>query len=91
MGCHFLLQMECVPLSINLLSLNYSSLLNSFLRKAKDPHLAAHPSSLGNLPKTWDVTILSYPIFLQHLYKVAEEGGLLSLLTFPLIFKNVIH
>ena len=83
-----ILPMECVFLSINLLSLNYSSLLNSFLCKAKDPHLAAHPR---NSPKTWDVTILSYPIFLQHLYKVSRRRWSSLSPHFSFDFKNVTH
>lgn len=35
-----------------------SQLLNSFLREAKNPHLAAHPR---DSPETWDVAILSCP------------------------------
>ena len=38
-----------------------SQLLNSFLREAKNPHLAAHPR---DSPETWDVTILSCPTLL---------------------------
>ena len=61
-----ILPMECVSLSVNLLSPHYGSLLNSFLHEARDLHLAAHPR---NSPKTWNTTILLHPIFLQHLYK----------------------
>ena len=61
-----ILPMECVSLSINLLSLYNGSVLNSFLCKAKDLHLAASPR---NLPETWDMTPPSGPLFLQHFYK----------------------
>ena len=58
------LSMECVPCRINLLSLYHGSLLSSFLHKAEDPHLAAHPRYS---PEIWDMTILSSSTFLQHL------------------------
>ena len=67
--------MECV----SLLSLYYCSPLNSFLHKAKDPHLVACPR---NALETWDMTILLQPIFLQHLYK--GRGGRWSPLPSPL-------
>ena len=52
-----ILPVECVSLSVNLLSLYRGSLLHSFLRKAKGPHLEARPR---NSPETWDMTILSH-------------------------------
>ena len=51
------LQLQCVSHQINLLSLYYGSLLNSFLLKAKDPHIVAHP---WNSLETWDMTILLF-------------------------------
>ena len=57
------LSVEYLSPWINLLSLYYGSLLNSFLCEAKNPYLAAHPR---DSPETWDVTILSGPTFLQQ-------------------------
>ena len=42
--------MECVSLWKNLLSLYFSSLLNSFLHEAKVPHLAARPRDSPEAP-----------------------------------------
>ena len=49
----------CVSFWINLLSLDYRSPLNSFLREAKHPHLLA---CRRDSPKIWDMAILSSPI-----------------------------
>ena len=66
--------MECV----SLLLLYSVLLLSSFLRETKDPHLVARTR---NSPETWDMTILSCPIFLHPLLLLAypkKKGQVLT-------------
>ena len=44
---NYILSMECMPPWVNLLSLYFCSLLNSYLCEARDPQIAIHPRVSG--------------------------------------------
>ena len=70
------LPVERLCLSTNLLSVCYSSLLNSFLREAKDPRLAPCPR---DSPGSKNTTILLNPSFLQQSHPNPSPAQLHSL------------
>ena len=78
----------CRPWNVHLCFVFYGLLLNSFLCKAKDSHLGAHPR---NLSETWDMTIPLGPIFLQQLYKGSRRRWFSLPPHFSFCYKNVAH
>ena len=72
---------ECVSLWINLLSLYCGLLLNSFLHEAKSPH------SL----ETWDMTIISRPIFFPETFSNPGFISIPDLVQRPLVSRRDVY
>ena len=71
-GMAHTLSVECVAPWINLLSLYYGSLLNSFLQEAENPHLAAVPGTRLRHDHPLTPHLLSPATFLHQASKVPK-------------------